>query len=805
LALTDFAEQADLTLIFSFDELRTKTANQLIGEYGLEEAIKFLLAGTGYTATFSNRSVINIAPTKQSEHEGNEMQSKKKTGLVATLAALFGASAVAQAPDDADSSVATLEEITVWAQKRQENLQDVPISISTLNGEELNTVFAGGVDVRGISARMPSLYVESTNGRVAPRFYIRGPGNIAFDANASQPVSVIYDDVVLENVSVKFSSNRPTSEREGYVDVSWGEFNTRRIEAVLSGALTDNVSAWVSLLHSGREHWIDNIAPGFEEDNQIGGYTENAARLQLQWTPSDETSMLVNVGYHDQFEGSTSIFRAGVLQVGGGVIEMDRTQVSLDSGERVVSTLDQLYGTVTVDHNFGELTLTSVTGYRKIISNQNQGDDDGGSLTGPFFPGNVPFLRDVLGFGENWALETGDDIEDLTQVTQEIRLASNGGERFNWLIGAYYFDEEIQVDQFGTTSFPIFGAPPLNIPTLQAQQFQDTRAWALFTSLDFVLSDQTLLKVGLRHSDDEKTHRVFYTADNGNAPPGSAGGAPFITDASDSGITGDVSLLHTVNENVNVYGRFATGFKAPSVIARDSVPDVGDSEYIWSVESGVKTKLLENRLRLNVSAYYYEITNHQLAVRGGAGNTLGLVNVENAIGKGLEVDLKFAATENILWTASFSLNDTEIDDPNLAIARSNSTTVLNAPNPNNPAQVLIDGRPLPGPKWIAATTLRVNWPVANGNSYFDTDWSYRGEAPTLLQTVENFKEPILLGGARFGYAKGDGRWDASLFVRNITDVHELTGILNFFNFNNQTLTGFVTDPRTWGLQVRWNY
>ena len=101
------------------------------------------------------------------------------------------------------SSDFVLEEIVVTAQKREQSLQDVPISISALSGDKINTFAAGGEDIRLLSSRVPGLNAESSNGRVAPRFYIRGLGNTDFDLAASQPVSVVVDEVVQENVILK--------------------------------------------------------------------------------------------------------------------------------------------------------------------------------------------------------------------------------------------------------------------------------------------------------------------------------------------------------------------------------------------------------------------------------------------------------------------------------------------------------------------------------------------------------------------------------------------------------------------------
>src|SRR3546814_218705 len=105
--------------------------------------------------------------------------------------------------EDAVKQAATLEAVEVTAQRRVENVQDVPVSISTVNAEQLGALASGGADIRFLSGRVPSLNIESSYGRAFPRFYIRGLGNTDFDLNASQPVSLVYDEVVQESPLLK--------------------------------------------------------------------------------------------------------------------------------------------------------------------------------------------------------------------------------------------------------------------------------------------------------------------------------------------------------------------------------------------------------------------------------------------------------------------------------------------------------------------------------------------------------------------------------------------------------------------------
>jgi len=185
---------------------------------------------------------------------------------VATTSIFIAPAAFAQ--DETAQSSAALGEIVVTAQRREENLQDVPLSVTAVSGDQLGALTAGGVDIRGMSGRVPSLLVESSFGRTFPRFYIRGLGNTDFDFNASQPVSLIYDDVVLEipilkgfpifdmervevlrgpqgtlfgrNTTagiVKFDSVKPSDVAGGYGKISYGRFNAVNVEGAFGGPL----------------------------------------------------------------------------------------------------------------------------------------------------------------------------------------------------------------------------------------------------------------------------------------------------------------------------------------------------------------------------------------------------------------------------------------------------------------------------------------------------------------------------------------------------------------------------------------
>src|SRR5688500_15958218 len=253
----------------------------------------------------------------------------------ATLAAAIAMAlplpaAIAQ---ESPESTASLGEIIVTAQRRSENIQDVPISVAALEGERLSAMFEGGGDIQVLAARVPSLYAESSNGRLAPRFYIRGLGNSDFDLAASQPVSIIVDEVVLENVIlksfplfdiervevlrgpqgtlfgrntpagiVKFDTKKPSEELEGNVALSYGELGNMMVQGAVGGG-SEALSARVALLYQERDDWIDNLGdPATAADDQgdaLGGFEELAYRIQVLLSPSDNFKALLNLHGRD--------------------------------------------------------------------------------------------------------------------------------------------------------------------------------------------------------------------------------------------------------------------------------------------------------------------------------------------------------------------------------------------------------------------------------------------------------------------------------------------------------------------------
>lgn len=725
----------------------------------------------------------------------------------AALALALAAALPAFAQDEA-ASPAQLDAITVTAQRRAEDPQKIPLAITTVSAEKLDILGSGGEDIRFLSGRLPSLNIESSFGRAFPRFYIRGLGNGDFDLNASQPVSLIYDEVVLENPLLKgfpvfdldrlellrgpqgslfgrntpagvlkFESVQPAQERSGYGQFAYGRFDTVNTEGAIGGGLSEAWSARVSGLYQRRGDWVDNAFTG--RSDQYEGYREFAGRAQFLYEPNDSSRALFNVHLRD-LDGTARLFRANVFKPGSNdlVDGFRRSVVAIDGDNR--STLRNVGGSARLAFDLDRVTLYSVTGYESVDS-YSRGDIDGGfgaSYAPPFGPGFIPFDA-----------QSADGLPEHRQLTQEFRLASNEWGAFDWQAGLFLFDEDITIDSFNFNTFS--GAQ-----NGYAVQEQRNKAYALFTSGEYDVSDSLRLAGGLRFTRDEKD----FSAQRVVSPIGGGATGVLTAKPSDSNVSGDLSASWFIDSDRTVYARYARGFRAPSIQGRllfgDSI-SVADSETVDSIELGFKSNLWDGRARFNIAAFAYEVKDQQLTAVGGSTNFNTLINADKSIGRGVEVDLDAYVTDNLLLSFGYSHNTTEIRDRGLAIAPCGGGCTVLDPAGATAGTVSIYGNPLPqAPKNVANVTARYSIPVGEDEIFLYTDWAYRSEINFFLYEAAEFRGKALLeGGLRAGYSWDYGKHELALFGRNITDKLVAVGGIDFNN-----LTGFVNEPRVWGVE-----
>ncbi len=746
-----------------------------------------------------------------------------------------------------ETTATTLDAVQVTAQRKVENLQDVPVSVTTINPEQLDAYGSAGGDVRFMSGRVPSLNIESSFGRAFPRFYIRGYGNTDFRLNTSQPVSLVYDDVVQENPIlkgfpifdmdrvevlrgpqgslfgrnspagvVKFESVRPSQELDGYGKVGVGSDNMWNLEGAVGGALSENWSARASALFQRRDDWVTNDYPG--PNDGFEGYDESAGRVQFLYE-GGEWDLLLNA-HARHLNGTARLFRANIIQKGTNdlVDGFDEDSVTLDGLNH--SELDSKGASARLSWNLSDqYTLYAITGYESVET-YSRGDIDGGfgaSFLPPGMsgPGVIPF-----------ASETADGIPRHSQWTQEFRIESDTGTAWNWQAGVFYFNEDYDVESFSYDS--LNGGKQDGYERIR----QTNDSWAAFGAVTWQATDRLELRGGLRYTWDKKDLNVLEYWNTGFAPCvaptlGLPGAGPLrctLADLAvlepdgdlsahpeDKKLSWDVSATYEINDDVNLYGRVATGYRGSSIQAAGAfnTKSVADPETSTSYEMGVKADLWDRRARINAGIFYYEVKDQQLtAVGGSQGNANILLNSDKSVGQGFELDFQAYLTDTLLVTLGSSYNDTEIKDSDLAVSGCAACTVTNEPV-RDPITGLptgrfyIDGNPLPqAPKWTHNLTARWGLPMDGGSEFYVyTDWVYRSEVNFFLYESEEFTGKSLVeGGLRLGYLWGDGNYDVAVFGRNITDEVQVVGAIDFNN-----LTGMINEPRTWGVEFKANF
>lgn len=730
-----------------------------------------------------------------------------------------------------------LEVITVTAQKRSQDLQDVPSAVTALSSDTWNSFRSAGADIRALSARIPSLTIESSFGRVFPRMYIRGLGNTDFDLNASQPVSMVVDNVVLENPVVKsfpmfdvervevlrgpqgtlfgrntpagvvkFDTKKPTEDFEAFARLGYGQWNFMNFEGVASGPIVEGLlTARLSLMYQRRDDWVDNTRIEAVADQQrlglqdtgtarpdqtnlrnithkdLEGYSQAAARFQLDFRPTDDIRILANIHGHTQ-DGTARVFRANIIEPGTEdfTADYDRGVVEQDGANS--QKLEQIGANINFDYDLGPATFTTIFSYERA-SFYTRGDIDGGygaAFAGLNGPGVIPFPS-----------ETADGIPLVQQVTLESRVSTNDLKYVNGQIGMFFFDEELEIESFSYNTLGGGGQDGY------AQQRQKAVAYAVFGTVMVDPVEELHLQGGFRWSDDQKT----LTAQRLTSPIGAGPTGTLREETKASFLSWDLSATFDLFEDISVYARLARGFRAPSIQGRVLYGDalsVADSEKVLSFEAGPKMRFWRNRARVNLTGFYYQITDQQLTAVGGATNFNTLLNAEKGVGYGAELEAQVLATPNFEIGFGGSYNHTEIRDPNLAVAPCASGCTVLDPAGAVAGTVSIDGNALPNaPEFIfnlnLTYTARLN---DTGALYFNTDWAYRSRVYFFLYESAEYTDAYLLEvGARVGYRRFDGKIEVAAYVRNLLDDNSRTGGIDFNN-----LTGFVNEPRVFGLE-----
>jgi iron complex outermembrane receptor protein len=759
----------------------------------------------------------------------------KQAGLLAgaSVMALFCAGAAyAQAGDD----VTTVEDIVVTAQKREQSLQSVPVAVTAYTGETMQNL--GVKSSSDIASVVPNVEIGLPGGEGnQPLIYIRGVGLSDTSSNNAGPNGVYVDEVYvsspgaqtfqifdLERVEVlkgpqgtlygrnatggaiNFISAKPTEEFTAKAMLSYGSFDTVTGEAAVGGAINDAVRVRLAATGARSDGYIRNDLTGGRENGK--GYFALRGLMAVDFSENLDALFSLHggrvdvrapqyrsLGVLDPATGApcaiTAIQAGACGNVLGYVSPSSFYRGAYDRREKL--EVENWGASARFNWNLGEVTLTSITAYD--YNDKTHREDTDAS----------PLALMAIDYG----------VRSHT-FTQEVRL-SGKGERTDWVAGAYYLSETLKqnqtVDLFRELRFltPGGGADPAGDSTggapvlfARALNTQKTEAAALFGQIEYAITPQLRATVGARYNYEEKQFSAagrFEDALIGGTPiPG--GVLPlyaFDQSAKFENASFKLGLDYDLAERVMVYGSVSTGFKSggfnggflsfdPVEAARQAQPF--DEETLTAYEAGLKSTLLEGRVRLNAAAFYYDYKDLQLytLVNTGALPLQLLDNAANAKIYGAEVELVAKPVQHLDVTMNLGLLDTKIEDFVSAGADFSGNQLALSPKVTFSGVASYE---IPLEAMSAAVVLQ------SSVSYRSSQFFSADNAPLLSQ------DGYWLVGGRIALRSDDGRWEAAIFGRNLTAERYVNYAVDLSDF------GFIEqnigEPRSFGVEFKVAY
>lgn len=547
-------------------------------------------------------------------------------------------------------------DIIVTAQRRAENVQRVPLSITALNSEQLAT--QGIRSVADLGGKVPSLTVQKFNGIVQP--FLRGIGSSTSTAGVESSVAVYVDGVYFSRLPSSFFdlasvqrvevlkgpqgtlfgrnstggvinviTRKPSHDTEVSGTLGYGRFDAVDGNLYATTGLGDSAAISLSIVGKTSDGFGKNTANGHRY-----GYEDSVlTNAKLLWEPSSNTEITIagfyswskNSGNKAAFPGtsSTTLTHYYVDRSDNGVYTSDQIGFYNSISDPDQQDIFHTYGgSVHLDQDIGFAKIVSISGYSHVSQDSQYTE---------YLPVKeflVPAYARV----------------DL--YTQELQLVSQSGSPLNWILGLYYLDNKTKYTKDTVFDIPLFyGNTPLSAP---AQQKVET--YAAFAQAGYHLSPSLNLTVGFR-----------YTWDKTSAE-GTVGGiqvfAPDTTKVDKASYK--VALDYQIGRDLMVYGLFAHGFKsgAYNILTYSSTPTA--PEQLDDYEIGFKSQFLDNRIRLNAAAFYYDIKNPQVQlIQNG---TTFLSNAGAARVKGAEADLSIKATQGLTFRTSIAYMDAKYTD-----------------------------------------------------------------------------------------------------------------------------------------------
>ena len=690
--------------------------------------------------------------------------------------------AAAPAADQAASE--GFGDIVVTAQRRAERLQDVPLSVTAVQGAALAEAGVGkATDIKMVAS---SVDIPITNGYVSP--YIRGVGTRALGPGVESPIALYVDGVYVGNgASVLSFSNverievlkgpqgtlfgrnatggliqvvtrDPKSELSGDASVSYGNYDTWSTSAYVTGGIAEGVSADIA----GYGTWQGKGYGTNLFNGQDVYKTNHDYGFRTKWLlePSDTVQIRLSADYSNLKSSQNA------LRVTPGTLPMPRTGPAYggDEWDTNVNTqplMKQKQGgaSMRIDVDLGGFSLVSTTAYRKSRFDLNFDLD----LT----------ARDDL--GNTAAGKAYSQIQRDHQFSQEIQLlsATDADSKLNWNLGLFYYNAKGEYDPFTIRySGQLLGGNPGTgfFDTLTGSPWQKTESLAPYAQASYEFLPNTRLTAGLRYTYEKREvggSAIAFLSTTGAVVPAFSVFAAPIPSMNARKATWRIALDHKFSDDVMVYASQNRGFKSGGF----SVLELGAKPYqpetLDATEVGFKALVLDRKLRFEGAAFYYNYKNVQVYSTTEVG--LQIKNGGKARIQGLEFEMSARPLQGLTLNAGYTYLDTEWKVFNNAPINIPNTTPAFVGRGNIQIPGSVAGNDLPSaPHHVFNASASYAMPIGdnkltfNGSYYYNS--GYFGESDNTAR-----QDSYSLVNASVRFALPDDRLSLTVWGRNLTD------------------------------------
>lgn len=740
----------------------------------------------------------------------------------------------------AANDASTVGDIVVTAQRRTENLRDVPIAITVVSGDSIRET--GATQLSDITQRVPSLQFTPVPG--TPTFSVRGIGTNSFDYGVESAVGLAIDDVNItlprlnplnsladvERVEVlrgpqgllfgknttagliSVTTKRPqlgVYSNEGRLQV--GSRNQVQVYDVINVPLGENAALRVRGGYQYQEPVLRVRGPGSIADTR--NYNLNG---KLLWNITDRLTAYAIADYQNN-KGDPGVwtirsFGAGTFAPAAGntFVRTQLTALGIVPGPNNRETgigaynatdVNSFGGQLTLDYDLGGAVVTSVTAYRNAKQTFNNLEVDSTPLR--VYDNNL-------------------GRQDAYQFTQELRVASSGKHFLDYVAGLYYYRQSVDATnaQYGTLGF-LPNASPVLLSQIGGQVGYDidNKSYAAFAQLTLNLTDKLRLIGGGRYTRDEIDNTTTVSAIPGVCSVSLAltGGVvcqpralPYSVAAARNanGWSARAGVQYDLAERTNVYATYSRGYKGPAISSINANLYAVDPETVNAYEVGLKTDLLDRRVSLNLAAFYNKFKDFQAQVFDPTVPPQGVFRTGNAgelRTKGIEAEAILRPARGLSISGGVTYLDTEFRDyfpP--CYAGQTAAQGCTLPGPSFDAS----GQRLPtAPKWSTSVAAAYETNISSSAKVFaNADWAYRSNQFFLVGNPGTVQEGYSLVNGTIGVGDPDGKVRVSVFVRNLFDKRYAAVIFPSY-FDTGGFSQILPDNafRRFGAALEWRF